>query len=837
MKRARPLFLLLFPGALIFWLSATAFVQAQDIPAPIPGEALYIPFPVSISVDGNLDDWAGIPTETVVSGPTMSDDPAENGSFTFAAAADSTYFYIYMTMPDKTIVTGQHGTNFWNEDSLEFYVNFTDDIFREDYTANVFQANINPGDIDNTDPTALTITGTNSASVEVTGIVFATDDGWGFEAAVPLPEGFVPEHGREIGLQAHANGSSGADRDVKLIWSNADTGDTSWQNPAVFGKGIFYELGSATVPEPSSRLTATEEEIVMSEISINQVGYFPDAPKFGMLANAGSESLYWGLLDAETSAIRLTASTQVISDDAASGDTLQVADFSEFNTVGRYRLLIGNTTSAPFTIGTDIYQQLRIDALRYFYLNRSGIELEADYAGEDHARAPSHVSDDNVTCYRGTDAEGQTWEGCSYSLNARGGWYDAGDYGKYVVNGGISLWTLLNLYERLPDALPDGALNIPESGNGLSDLLDEGRWEMEFLLSMQVPAGEPQAGMVHHKLHDLAWEAIPALPVTEFDNNNDFRPGNGRYVYPPSTAATYNLAATAAQCARIWRGIDTVFAERCLLAAQTAFQAAQDNPVAIAGNTPGSGGGNYDDRAVADELFWAAAELYITTDEAAYLDAMKSTPYLSRFGGTGKSSAMYWGDTAALGALSLVLHAVDLPEVEQLQRQIVLTANSYSGRIAMEGYRVPIAAYPWGSNSAVLNNAIILAYAYDISGDTRYLGGMTESMDYILGRNALAFSFVSGYGERAMTNPHHRFWGNEPANGYPAPPPGVVAGGPNGEPSDPTALAAAQLDAGPARRCVDLRGSWSTNEVTINWNAPLAWVATYLDSTFNLASQ
>jgi endoglucanase len=103
-------------------------------------------------------------------------------------------------------------------------------------------------------------------------------------------------------------------------------------------------------------------------------------------------------------------------------------------------------------------------------------------------------------------------------------------------------------------------------------------------------------------------------------------------------------------------------------------------------------------------------------------------------------------------------------------------------------------------------------------------------MDYLLGRNALAHSFVAGYGERALEHPHHRFWGNQ--GKYPPPPPGALAGGPNGSPSDPSALDAGVMDLQPAKRYVDVIGSWSTNEVAINWNAPLAWVASYLDSHY-----
>jgi beta-glucosidase len=793
-----------------------------------PQEVMFIPFPVPIALDGDLGDWNGVPFAIVDTGPRVSGDPAENGHFQFAWAADDAHLFLYMVMPDATIVTGQHGTDFWNEDSLEFYLNFTDDLLRRGYGDGVFQVNVNPTNLGNTDPADVVITGVNAGRAGVRAFVFETADGWGFEAAVPIPAGVDLRHGLEIGLQAHANGSSGGSRDVKLIWSAADTRDTSWQDPSVFGRGVFYEVGN---PQP---LTVSERaepavEAPRPQVAVNQLGYLPGAPHFGMLANRGAFATSWALIDDATGRMVYAASTGPPVVDAASGDSLQVADFTGFDTPGRYRLQINDVVSAPFAIGEVPYASLAIDAARFFYLSRSGIELLPAHAGPDHARPAGHLSDDAVTCYRGTDADGVVWPGCDYTLDVAGGWYDAGDYGKYVVNGGISVWTLLNLHERLPGAFPDGSLRLPESGNGVSDLLDEARWQMAWLLSMQVPEGQPQAGMAHHKLHDLEWEGIPLLPPTIFDNDPNFEGHAGRYLYPPSTAATFNLAATAAQCARVWRDLDADFAERCLRAAERAFRAGVEEPIALAGNTPGAGGGNYDDGRIADERFWAAAELYLTTGDPRYADALRATPYLGSFAGLGRDTSMTWGDTAALGALSLILHDADLGAVATLREQLLRTADGYLEVIAREGYRVPIRTYAWGSNSSVLNNAIVLAYAHDLTGDAAYLHGVLESMDYLLGRNALAFSFVSGYGERAMTNPHHRFWAHE--GDWPPPPPGVVAGGPNASPSDPTALEHATLDAGPARRYVDLRGSWSTNEVTINWNAPLVWVAAYLAET------
>jgi endoglucanase len=800
--------------------------SAQDewlAPPEIEGEAVYIPFPVAITVDGDLSDWGSIQPITVARGPNVPSDPMDNGSFTFGVAADNENFYIYMTSPDKNIITGQHGGDYWNEDSLEFYLNVSGNRFAPSYVDGVFQINIKPLDIG---PAALTITGSSSTGVPVQGFVFATDDGWGFEASVSLAQlGVTPVHGLEIGFQTQANGATTQDRDAKLIWSLADTGDTSWQNPSLFGSGLFFEVGSTDIPLPSERAPEPEPEPVMPAgptVRTNQLGYFTTGPKIAVHVADQGMSASWELVNTATSETVLTGTTSAAIWDEASGDFVQQIDFSEWAEPGEYILSIGSDESAPFTIGNDIYSQLAVDALRYFYLTRSGIELTSDLAG-DWARPAGHLSDANVTCYSGVDPQGVEWPGCDYSIDGSGGWYDAGDYGKYVVNGGITVWTLLDLYERFPQAFPDGSANIPESGNGVPDILDEARWEMEWMLRMQVPEGDPLAGMAFHKLHDISWAGMPVLPPTETEIE--------RFVYPPSTAATLNLAATAAQCARVWADIDPEFSAQCLTAAQTAWEAALANPNLYAGNVPGGGGGNYDDTSVSDDFLWAAAELYVTTQDPAYQEYVDRFSAFVHFPGpsTSDSSSMYWGETGALGLISLAM----VDGNETYQRDIISTADAYLEQLDEAGYRLPmgISGYVWGSNSGVMNNALVLALAYDFTGDPAYLDGTIAAMDYVLGRNALSFSYITGYGVHSPEHVHHRFWGNQ--GDYPPPPPGVLAGGANADPSDPDSLANAILDSGPAKRYVDMYGAYSTNEVAINWNAPLMWVTAYLDQQFN----
>ena len=797
-------------------------------PEQIPGEVVYIPFPVEITLDGKTEDWANVPVNEVVN--EEAPDPMDNGSFTYSVAADEAFFYITMQMPDKNIIAGQHGADFWNEDSFEFYFNVSGDLNAKTYADGIHQININAADIGNTDPDSLTVTGVYCTGIEVRGYVFETEDGWGFEASVPLSQMIEPSHGAEIGFQAQINAASLKDRDDKVIWSKADTEDESWEKPYLFGTAMFVEAGNFDVPEASQRAVVSAPQptptpvIIPELISVNQNGYFTDGEKLAILNYVGENPTPWTLQDANGEVV-MEGMTMIKGDEPISGQFLHYIDISDFNTAGTdYKLVCADLESVSFDIGEGLYSQLRYDAMAYFYHNRSGIEIEPEYAGEEWARGAGHVSDEEVTCFEGTDLDGKSWPGCDYTLDVSGGWYDAGDFGKYVVNGGITVWTLLDLYERFPDAYPDGSLQIPENNNDVSDILDEARWEMEFLLSMQVPEGEAQAGMVHHKMHDLDWAPMPMVPPLRVDNDVENQyVGAGRYVYAPSTAATLNLAATGAQCARIWKDVDSEFAERCMAAAETAWQAAIENPAIYAGNNPGDGGGNYDDTNVNDEFYWAAVELYITTGEEQYL------PYAQDLRALLDEKQFDWGVTAPLGAISLAVNDVSIENTDS--NVIILNNANYLLSVQnSDGYKVLIdGPYPWGSNGLLLNNMMQVSIAYDLTGDQKYLTALQHSMDYLLGRNAMNRSFITGYGEYPAMHPHHRFWANDLANGYPPAPAGAVVGGPNYNPTDEYAIAEGVLDEPPASRYADVIGSASTNEVAINWNAPLVWVTTYLD--------
>jgi endoglucanase len=578
-----------------------------------------------------------------------------------------------------------------------------------------------------------------------------------------------------------------------------------------------------------------EQDPPAPKLRLNQAGYLPGLPKYATVGSDSKSPLDWSLIDSK-GAVLASGKTKPFGVDVDSGDAVHQIDFSTFKGTGKgLKLKVGNDTSSLFDVRTDLYKQLKQDAIWFFYHQRSGIAIELPYAGDKKwVRPAAHVSD-KAKCAK--DA------GCDYELDVTGGWYDAGDQGKYVVNGGIAAWTLLALYERLNafgtkanlTDFGDGKLRVPEKGNNVPDLLDEARWEVEFLLKMQVPVGQPLAGMAHHKMHDTAWTGIGQIPPAAA------KPDNPRVLRPVSTAATLNLAAVGAQAARIYKPFDAAFSKKCLDAAERAWKAAKANPDKLASPKDTVGGGPYDDKRVSDEFYWAATELFITTGKPEYKQEMVSSPYHNKIPngsddtGKGLMTPLTWQSVSGAGTISLALskNAVVAADVAAAKKELQRHADAYLGMIAKSGYRTPLitdgSGYPWGSNSFIINNALAMTLAFDFTKEQKYLNGALDALDYLLGNNAMGRSYITGWGTFPAKNPHHRFFAHQEYADYPEPPPGIVVGGPNSGLQDPIADEA-NLDGCKPMKCyIDHIGAYAENEITINWNAPLVWLAAFAD--------
>jgi endoglucanase len=424
---------------------------------------------------------------------------------------------------------------------------------------------------------------------------------------------------------------------------------------------------------------------------------------------------------------------------------------------------------------------------------------------------------------------GEPWT-CDYALDVSGGWYDAGDHGKYVVNGGISAGQLMAAFRRAsrsgePVRIRDGKLRIPEHGNRIPDVLDEVRWELDWMLKMMVPDGQPLAGMLHHKVHDSEWTGIPLLP-----SNDD----KLRELHRPSTAATLNFAAVAAAASRYLARFDKPYVNTLKAAAIKAYAAAKAHPDLYAPAADGnSGGGPYDDTDVSDEFYWAAGELYVTTGDKAYLADLMASPHW--MGDVFRPEGFDWGHVAAFGRLTLAREPTRFsgPDAAAIRQSVLDAADKLLALQAKEPfgqtYTPSSGKYDWGSNHLVIENAIVLASAFDISGRERYRDGAIEAMDYIFGRNALNLSYVTGYGDKFAHNQHSRWFAKSANADFPEPPKGSLAGGPNSSIQDPVAQGLfGETGCAPQMCYVDDIQAWSVNEITINWNAALSQMASWL---------
>lgn len=580
-------------------------------------------------------------------------------------------------------------------------------------------------------------------------------------------------------------------------------------------------------------------------VRVNQLGYLPDGPKRATIVTDAATPLAWTVLDSAGIGVA-SGMTTPRGYDASAGVNIHTADFSALAATGDgFTLTVeGEPASYPFSIRSDLYDPLRIDALSYYYPVRSGIEIDGAIAGAAYARPAGHVSvaggpgpnqgDWAVPCQPPEVSQqvyGEPWT-CAYMLDVVGGWYDAGDHGKYVVNGGISAAQLMATWERAlllgaeaEAALGDGSLPVPEAGNGVPDILDEVRWELEWMLTMVVPAGDPLVGLVHHKIHDNEWTGLPLMPHLD---------PKIRELHRPSTAATLNLAAVAAQGSRLFRPYDPGFADGLLAAARSAYQAAQGTPALYATPEDGaSGGGPYDDTDVADEFYWAAAELFITTGEAQYLTDLRASPHWD--GPTFVPYAFDWKYVSGFARVQLATVPSALPasDLAAIRASVAAGADGFLALQAGQHFGHPYAPesglYDWGSTHLVVQNALVLAAAHELTGDDRYRDGALEAMDYVLGRNALNISYITGYGTVFAENQHSRWFAAQVDSSLPHPPNGALSGGPNSSIQDPVVQNLFGIQGCAPQICyIDDINSWATNEITINWNAALSQMASFL---------
>jgi endoglucanase len=536
------------------------------------------------------------------------------------------------------------------------------------------------------------------------------------------------------------------------------------------------------------------------QIRINQVGYYPLSIKEFVVADL--EATSFQVVDGQGKVVhkgqlRDKGSWEV------SGEKLAAGEFSKLSKPGTYRILLNTgEASFPFEISQQVLSTALDAAIKSFYFQRASMAIEEQYGGI-YQRAAGHP--DMELAYHPSSGKS------SGTLDSPGGWYDAGDYGKYVVNAAITAGQMLNLVELFPDVVADKRLNIPESGNGISDLVDEIRYELNWVATMQ-----DADGGAYHKLTARNFGGF--IMPEEYDLD--------RVIIGKATAPSLDFAAVMAQASRVFKEIDPGFASEALASAENAWRWAVENPDVVFRNPPDVRTGEYGDDQLSDEFYWAAAELFVSTGKDEYKEYLieNEEPCIHQITNSWKFFIRN------MGFHTLLIHKdkLDTALAGALSNKHLALADEALEKMETIPYGIGIDHFEWGSNSDVLDQAMILCLAHHLSGDQKYLDGVIRNLDYIFGKNATGYCFLTGYGSRQVMNPHHRPSG---ADGIEEPVPGFILGGPNDDRQDIQYVA--YVSEFPAKAFEDVEPSFASNEVCLNWNSPAVFVLGYLEQVMN----
>jgi endoglucanase len=488
--------------------------------------------------------------------------------------------------------------------------------------------------------------------------------------------------------------------------------------------------------------------------------------------------------------------------DANSGDNIQAADFSSLKQEGRFHIDVpGVGVSWPFAIAYGAYSRAFYLTMRSFYGQRCGtaVDLGPEFPGYKHEACHTQNAYHATSGRSGVKAAGNK------------GWHDAGDYGRYVVNSGLSTGTLLWTYEMFTDRVKDVRLNLPESGNGVPDILNEIRWNLDWMLSMQ----DGDGGVFHKQTSERFCDFV----MPETDGLVSYVIGTGQEPYK-SSCATADFAAVMSIAARIYKPFDGAYAGKALDSARRAFAWVEKNPAVLFNNPKGISTGAYGDRACSDEILWAAGELWRTTRESAYQQYFEDhyAAALPRINPSGPPS---WPDVAPVALWTYVLGGATGGPADAIRTASMTAADEIVRRTAADGYRVSLSRndYIWGSNGVAANYGLQLIVANALQPNARYREAAADNLHYLLGRNTFSLSWVTQVGANPFRHPHHRPSG---ADGNPEPWPGLLSGGPNRSRQDPAMSKLPDLP--PAKMYLDDQESYATNEIAINWNAPLVFL-------------
>ena len=512
-------------------------------------------------------------------------------------------------------------------------------------------------------------------------------------------------------------------------------------------------------------------------IRLNTLGYLPGTPMAATVADESGQFQVRRLSDGaivwegELSPARLNADT---------GEQLATADFSGLGAAaGDYELVVAPSGErVQFRIDAGLYREPFRLATRAMYLWRCGTPVHGEHAGDNFEHGPCHMEDALLDLVGEPGVRGPM----------TGGWHDAGDYNKYVVNAGATVGVMFRAWEDFARVIEAIELDIPETEPKLPDFLAELKWELDWLRSMQADDGS-----VYHKVSAKNFGGMIA-------SDKDADP---RYVVPWSSAATASFTAMMAQAARLYEPYDPKFAADCLHAAMRSHAFLQAKPEEHKADQGEFQTGGYDAPDDDDKL-WAAAELWETTgDQSVLIDLEKRIEANANV-----DSDWDWQNLKNLGLLTYLFSSREgrsAELVERVRKNLLASADGIVAAAKAHGYARPLGQrYYWGCNGTVARQSLVLQTAYRLTGDEAYRNATLDGLNHLFGRNCYGRSFITGLGERPPLHPHDR---QSEGDTVEAPWPGYLVGGANPKATDWT----------------DRMEDYRTNEIAINWNGALIY--------------
>lgn len=566
---------------------------------------------------------------------------------------------------------------------------------------------------------------------------------------------------------------------------------------------LLAAVAVAALPLPSGAEKPT------TAIRLDQAGYLPEGAKiaFVLASPSSSSASAFTVNDAKSGATVYQGQLTAPIEDTASGDQVRTADFSALHQTGNFYLRVPDVgRSWSFTISPDVFRNVYRLTMRGFYVQRCGTHVDL---------APEFPEYHHDACHLVGGMDKST--GVEVPHVSAKGWHDAGDYGRYVVNSGISTGSLLWAWELFHDNIEKVDLHLPESGRGVPDLLSEVRWNLDWMISMQASDGG-----VFHKQTSARFSGF-VMP--EKDQMTSLVIGTGAEPFK-SSCSTADFAAVAAIASRAFQPYDQSYSKLTAEVAESAWKWLDANPNVVFHNPPGITTGEYGDEHCQDEHLWASAELARTTHKDVYKRYFLDH-YSEFLNGIRGDAPPEWANVGDLALWSYVLGGATDDAAKQIRERSLAAAKDIAQRTLSNPYRISLEPkdFIWGSNGVAMNYSLQLLVANQMQADPSFVQAAQDNLHYVLGRNTFSLSWVTHIGDNAFQHPHHRLSG---ADGVDAPWPGLMSGGPNPGRQDPVMRHVVDPKSPPARAYIDNMGAYACNEIAINWNAPLVFVAAAL---------